>query len=211
MRWGDKRLRNITYKTSPGVKPEDIDTTEIVLEHFLTPSTRISASLYHYSTRDLINLALDPNDGLLYYNNLSGVVGQGMEWEAEHRWSNGAQAILSYSLQSAACDEDQGHALMNSPSHLLKLHLGVPLWSEQWRAGLETLYMSSRKSRAGEVHGYTLANLTVSGQWSRNLLFSFGVYNGLNAHYADPVGDNWNQDSLVRDGRSFRLKLNLRF
>lgn len=199
----------VTYKASPGVKPEDIDTTEIVLEHFLTPSTRLSASLYHYDMSNLIELRQSRTDGLLYYDNLNRGEGQGMELEAERRWNNGTQATLGYSLQRAG---DHRHdPLTNSPTHLLKLHLGVPLWSEHWRAGLETLYMSSRKSRMGEVDGHVLANLTVSGEWSKNLLFSFGVYNGLNAHYADPVGDDWKQNQLDRDGRSFRLKLNLRF
>ena len=81
------------------------------------------------------------------------------------------------------------------------MNLSLPLWGERWRAGFESQYLSSRGTIDGKVGDYL----------HRNLPFSVGLYNLFNTHYADPVGPSFLQDSVFQDGRSFRLKLNLRF
>ncbi len=198
-----------TSKASPGVGPENVGTLELDLEHYLTPSTRLGAAFYRYEIDALISQTLDPNDGLLYYMNVQDIEGLGMELEAEQRFANGIHGILGYSLQRA--QDSQGQTLANSPQNMVKLHLSAPLWSDDYRAGLETLYFGERYAKQGKVAGYVLTNFTVSVTPLKNVLFSAGVYNLWNAHYADPVGEDFVQNSIPQDSRGFRLKLTVRF
>ncbi|MGZ8244273.1 TonB-dependent receptor plug domain-containing protein [Methylomagnum sp.] len=200
---------NVSAKANLSLRPESIGTLELDLEHYLTPSTRLSAALYRYKIDALINQAVDPNDGLIFFKNNQGIEGLGMEVEAEQRFANGIHGVLGYSLQRA--EESQGQALTNSPQHMLKLHVSSPLWHDDYRLGLETLYFSARQAKRGHVDGYLLTNLMVNATPLSNVRLSFGVYNLWNAYYADPVGDDFVQNSIPQDGRGFRLKLTVGF
>ena len=187
-----------------GLLPETIKTFEFIVDHAFTPATHFSASAYRYHIDKLIG----PNSQD-YSANLETVKAYGIELEGEQRFRNGIQARLSYVWQHA--HDEHGKELSNSPHHQVKVHVSSPLWSEQWRAGLETLYFSDRDTLGGKVGDYVMGNLTVSGDLLKNIQFSAGVYNLLNAHYADPAGPSFRQDGIFQDGRSFRLKLNVRF
>jgi iron complex outermembrane receptor protein len=187
-----------------GIKPETIETLEFVADHFFTPATRASVSAYRYRIDQLIGPNADE-----YSANLGSAQGYGVELEGEQRFQNGVRGRLSYVYQRS--DDDGGRDLTNSPHHQVKLNLSLPLWGERWRAGFESQYLSSRGTIDGKVGDYLLGNLSFIGDLHRNLQFSVGLYNLFNTHYADPVGPSFLQDSVFQDGRSFRLKLNLRF
>ncbi len=60
--------------------------------------------------------------------------------------------------------------------------------------------------------GFGIVNLTLFSQnLVKNLEFSASVYNLLDRKYADPASTFHIQDTLERDGRSFRIKLTYRF
>lgn len=198
-----------TASANPNLKPEQVGTLEFDLEHYLTPSTRLGAAFYRYQIDALIAQAPDAANGTLTYVNARDVEGLGMELEAEQRYANGIQGILSYSLQRT--EDNHGQTLTNSPENMVKLHVSSPLGLDEYRLGLETLYFSSRKTKRGSVDGYVLTNLMATATPIKNVIFSFGVYNLWNTHYDDPVGDDFVQDSIPQDGRGFRLKLTVRF
>ena len=204
----ERNYEALGFKANPALKPERIETLEFALEHFATPSTRMAASLYYNQIDNLISqTAISATQ--TQFDNIAKAHALGAELEAEQRFRDGTRLQLSYSVQRT---EDGDHrVLTNSPLHMAKLHLSTPLWSEHWRGGLETLYLSERLSKAGRVDGQVLVNLTVSGDVLENLKASFGVYNLLDQHYADPVGDNFRQDRIYQDGIGFRLKLDARF
>lgn len=199
-----------SYKTNSGLRPETNRTIELVAEQFLGRSSRLALSLYHYDVSRLIRQTVDPGDGLLYYDNLGKVCGVGLEAEAERRFESGVQIAASYALQEAETLQDK--ELTNSPAHLLKLRLSTPLWNENWRLGVETQYVGERLVRTGDkTSDYILSNATLGANLDKNLNLSFSVYNVWNQRYADPVGRDFRQDRILQDGRSFRLKLTLRF
>lgn len=199
---------NITQKGNPNLSPEHTATLELDLEHYLTPSTRLGAAFYRYGIDDLIGQVTDPADGVLVYRNAQGIEGLGMELEAEQRFANGVRGTLGYSLQHA---ESLGRTLMNSPENMAKLHVSAPLWGDGYRVGLETLYFGRRYTKSGKVDGYVLTNLTALAEPIKDVAFSFSLYNLWNTHYADPVGEDFIQESIPQDGRGFRLKLTVRF
>lgn len=204
----ERNYQDEAYLPNFGLKPERIQSLEFAVEHYATPATRLVASLYYNCIDDLINQT-PVSATQVRFGNVANARSLGGELDAEHRFANGASLRLSYAAQST---EDGDHrTLTNSPRHMAKLHLAAPLWSEQWRAGLEAMYLSRRLTKVGDTAGYALVNFTVSGELLKNLRASAGVYNLLNQHYSDPVSEDFRQDSIPQDGIGFRLKLDLRF
>jgi iron complex outermembrane receptor protein len=198
-----------SVRGATGLVPETNETLELLLDHQLTPFTRLSASLYRYEVQELISQTDVIVNGYTSYENQASVQAQGMELEGEQRFRNGVRARLSYVWQRA--ESQFGQTLTNSPQHQVKLNLSVPLWDDRWRAGFETQYLSERLTQSSRVGDQILSNLNVSGDIHKNLQLSFGVYNLWNARYADPAGTEILGNSVIQDGRGFRLKLNLKF
>ncbi|MGH7972827.1 MAG: hypothetical protein ACREIC_29280, partial [Limisphaerales bacterium] len=114
----------------------------------------------------------------------------------------------------------------DSPNHLLKFNLSVPVVSDKLFAGLEFQYTSDRHSlhsttdidgqpitvQGEEAGGFGVINFTLFSQkLIKNLEISASVYNLLDRHYVDPASQFHVQDVIVQDGRSFRIKLTYRF
>lgn len=200
------------YKLNPDLRPEEIATYELVLEHYLDPNSRITLSAHDYKIDDLITLTTDPADGALVYQNLDKVEARGIELEMEQARTNGARWRASYALQRAE-DAITGRALTNSPRHLAKLNLTMPLPATVWRGGLEWQYTDQRRTlTGGETSSNVLTNLTLSSdQLAKGLEVSASLYNLFNKTYADPGGEEHIQDVIPQDGRGWRLKLTYRY
>lgn len=199
-------------KPNPDLQPENITTYEFIAEHYLQPNFRLILDVYKNEISGLINRVTDPADGLSVFTNLGKVVTKGAEVEAERIWDNGARLRSSYAWQSTR-DRDSGMKLSNSPAHMAKLNVSLPVWKETLRAGLELQYTSHRKTLSGDTtNGYLLVNATLLGErLAPGLDVSASVYNLFDRHYATPVGDEFARDAIVQDGRNFRIKLTLRF
>jgi iron complex outermembrane receptor protein len=200
------------YKLNPDLRPEEIATYELVLEHYLDSNSRITLSAYDYRIDDLITLVTDPSDGALVYQNLDKAEARGMELEVEQARGNGLRWRASYALQRTE-DAITGMILTNSPRHLAKLNLTAPLLRSVWRGGLEWQYTDRRRTLAGgESSSYAVMNLTVnSGQLAKGLEISASLYNLFDKTYSDPGGEEHLQDVIPQDGRGWRLKLNYRY
>jgi iron complex outermembrane receptor protein len=101
----------------------------------------------------------------------------------------------------------------NSPKHLVQASLSVPIIKQKVFAGVDLQFVSKRATLAGEYTGaYIVPNFTL---FTRNVLkgleVSASLYNGINQRYADPVGDGLAENTIVQDGRTFRIKVGYRF
>ncbi len=198
-----------TILNNPALRPEQIQTYELVYEHDLGNGLRATASRYSYSIRNLITQTYDPSSGSTTYRNQERAEAQGTELEVQKSWSNGADSRLSYVFQKAV-DPRTGELLTNMPKHLAKLNLVVPLVRDRFFAGIEEQYTGSRTTVAGRTtEGFAVTNLTLFGRGrQRTVEASLNIYNVLNRKYADPVsGDLFPLDSIQQDGRTIRVKL----
>jgi iron complex outermembrane receptor protein len=105
--------------------------------------------------------------------------------------------------------------MTNSPENIATLNVSTPALVLGVRAGLETQYVSSRKTALGTTGGYTLVNLTLrNATLAKNLELSASVYNLLDQDYGDPTTEDLaakGVDTIVQDGRTWQLKLVYRF
>jgi iron complex outermembrane receptor protein len=233
-----------------GLKSETIETYEVVLEHYFDKRTRLNLSLFHYKLHDFVNqhshINLTPQE--LRWTNWGMAQASGMELGMEKKWENGVSARASYSLTASKfgapvfeevsdpCDPcdvwlegiatHDDERMANSPLHLAKLNVIVPLIEDKLFAGFEAQYNSRRNTiyRAEwdeddkpfsyklRTNDYILANLTFTlVDVMKNMDLSFGIYNLFNTRYYHPAwGDN-ELLSVEQNGRSFLLNMRYRF
>lgn len=202
----------------PDIQPEEITGYELVYEQEIGKHLRSSLSGFYNQMDRLI--VFDSGS----YRNFDAETA-GMEAALEGAWPNGIRGRASYSFQST-----RNHSLAwdmpDSPNHLVKLNLSVPLVREKLFAGVEYQFVSNRRSlhntvdsanqpltvQGVEAGGYSVLNLTLFSQHLlKNLEFSASVYNVLDHRYSDPSSRFHVQDTLEQNGRTFRLKLTYRF
>ncbi len=189
---------------------ETVEAWEAVLDHRFAPELAVRASLYRWTTQDLITLGTEPVSGLAQYQSGGSVRTQGLELSADKVWASGARLRGSVSLQEA--DPPHGGRLPNSPDVLGKLNLSAPL-ARGWQAGYELQADSKRRSLAGsDLGGYAVSNLTLgTARLARGVELWLSVYNLFDRRFAQPGSEiNW-QNALEQDGRSASVKLVVRF
>ncbi len=203
---------NLSMKANPRLSPEKIAAYEAVLEQFVGDHLHLTAAAYHYRITDLIEQVTDDADGLLVFTNMKEVRARGFEFEAEGKLPHGVEGRASYMVQKTK-DDLTGEELTNSPRHMAKFNLVVPLRQGKLFSGAEIQYTGPRKTRTGpEAGGYTVANLTLFAQRILGgLEASASVYNVFDRKYGDPGGEELLQNVIPQDGRSFRGKITYRF
>lgn len=195
---------------SPDLQPEKMRSLELSWERRLGPGARLTVTAYQFSLSGLIAA-----DAAGMAQNGPDRVSRGTEIEFERRWPDQSILRAGYSLQMPGGGEGR---MDNAPQHMVKLNLGLPLGHEGWMAGIEAQAASRRFSAAGatRVGGHGVANLNVThrprgASWDA----AFGIYNLFDRRYDDPVAlDNAMpvlRDRIPQNGRSYRLKLTVRF
>jgi outer membrane receptor for ferrienterochelin and colicins len=198
---------NYSIKNNPELQPEEIRTLEFVLEQYLGRQFRVAGSAYRYTVAGLISQEPDDDD-LAIFRNIGKARAHGMEIELEGKNFRGFDGRISYALQRAE-NASNGASLANSPRHIAQLNLYLPCFSTKGGAGLEMRYMGARKTLSGnKVGGFLLVNNTfLYKKLLPKLDLSASIYNIFDKRYSDPAGEEHLQDSILQDGRSFRIRL----
>lgn len=186
--------------------PEKTKTFEFVAEYQPLGNLRLIATAFHNNINNLINLVNDPQENLLVYTNFGSVDMDGFEFEGDYFWDNGVRLRGSYAF-TYATDELHGSWLINSPRHLGKLNLSMPVWRDNVRLGVEWQYTSERKTKNNfRTPGYQVTNLTLTADsLIPGLDMSASLYNFFDSRYQHPAGDETIIESIPQDGRNFRL------
>jgi outer membrane receptor for ferrienterochelin and colicins len=199
------------YPETGDLEAETLDTWELIWEQALPRGHKFTTSLYYYRLEDLISQAALPS-GDIYYENLDHAHAAGAEFGIEGRYAGGAMARVSYAYQRAY-NAESGDDLSNSPRHLAKLQVSVPVYRDKVFAGLEAQYHGSTRTLAGRREDdFTVVNFTLfAHRFAKNLEASASIYNLFDTRYAYPGAEDHVQDVIPQDGRSFRLKLTWKF
>lgn len=217
------RTPNFEELSNPGfqnISPENITTYELVYEQEIGPHVRTSFSGFYNQMHNLI--IFDSGN----YTNMDAST-LGSELAVEGIFGNGIKSRVSYSYQHTR-DETLGWSMPDSPNHLVRANLSVPVWRDKIFADAEFQFVSDRASLnnipgvsgpltvQGETAGaYELVNLTLySRELVKHLQLSASIYNLFNKQYSDPVSPQFRvpgQDLIPQDGRTFAIKATYRF
>jgi iron complex outermembrane receptor protein len=198
---------------SNNLRPEKLETVELVLEHYFSPRLRAELNLFHTDIEDIIYLESLGDNQPQQYQNVGNIDSNGLELQLEQPINDGWQWRVSYSWQENR-DKATGQRLSNSPEHMVKFNLIAPLWTDKLFLGYELQYMSGRKMAQplDHVGDYVISNLTVFTQnWVKGLELSAGVYNLFDEQYFDPASDAHRQNGIEQDGLTFRIKTSINF
>jgi outer membrane cobalamin receptor len=195
------------------LRPETIDTHEVVWERYTGDWLRTSVSAYKYNADRLITLTESSNPAAFLavtYVNEGQVSAKGLELEAQMRLWRGAEGHMSYALQEAT-DRATNLTLMNSPRHMLKGRVSAPLFGNGSSVALEVLGIGSRLSVAGNrVDASTTADITVIKPLGSTFEITGTVRNLFDVDYAVPGGSQHLQDTIPQNGRTFRVGLRVK-
>lgn len=205
--------RRMTPAEGDNPTPETAQTTELVIEQDFADKTKLVASLFHYHISNRIGRISE-----------SDIVTNGVELELTKQWENRMRLKSSYTFQDAK-EVDTDLPLINSPKHLAKLNLSVPLLNEKLRMGLEVQYVGERPlyttQRKEYAPSHTLTNLTfTSHHFIPKTNISFAIKNLMDKKYGDVLAPQYlggtepqDQEGLTYPeyGRTFWLDLEYKF
>ena len=191
-------------------EPETIRTVELGWEQELGKHFRTTVSAYRNEITDLIDTEL--LGGAPHLANRSQVESRGVEFEIEGRARSGLRGRISYALQET-WDTATDKTLSNSPQHLGKFNLSVPLYQDKVFAGLEVQCQSAVRSVYDtRINSFWLMNATLFSQkMVKGLEFTASVQNLFDQPYAFPGSLIHRQAELPQLGRSLWFKLTYRF
>jgi len=194
------------YLPSVDLKPEEIETYEVDVEHYINNNLRLSLTLYRNETTNLIGLNSDINNDI-FYDNIDKVNSIGSDIEAEYISKTGLRVRTSYSYVDTEV-ESTGEALTNSPDNSFKFNLSDSIFNNKAKLGFELQYFSDRSTPQGDtVNAYNISNITISShKVFDKLTLSASIYNLFDKEYADPASEEHVQSSIIQDGRTYRVK-----
>jgi outer membrane receptor for ferrienterochelin and colicins len=200
------------YEDNLQLQPETIHSIEGVVGQAFGQHFSLSGSVFQNRIDNLITLETDPSNGQSVYRNSGKDDAIGTEIELDARFAGGLEGTASYSYTDAE-DAVTHQILGNSPQHLGKLNLAVPVVQRKLIAALDAQYTSPRLTLAGHsVSGFSVLNFTMLGHTlGKHLDLSGSVYNVFNKKYFDPGRPEDPEGSIQQDGRNFRIKITGRF
>lgn len=195
----------------PPLRPETINTYELVYEHYFNSTYRLSLSGYSYYIDGLITQA-KTEAGEPYYDNLEDVRARGVELELEGSYKNGTLLRGSWTIQRAK-DSATNLELTNSPRQLGKLSASAPILNSKVFANLDLQYNSHTLTLA-RTHSpsYWITNFTLNShdRWSKVELTA-GIYNAFDEQRLFPGSEEHAQAVLQQEGRTYGAEVVVRF
>jgi iron complex outermembrane receptor protein len=200
-----------SQEANPYLRPEKIQTTELVWEQDLSTAFRLSAAVFGNRITGLVGEGTDPNNGLLHFQNSQTAHSRGAELEIAGK-THQVEGRISYTFQKTR-DETSHILLADSPEQLFKMNLAVPLLHRALSGAVEFDFVDQRTAVTGEpVPGHFLTNFTLtSREFAGGFRLSGSIYNLFNRGYSDPVGVEIVGSEVPQDGIDFRIKLTKTF
>ena len=201
-----------SFDNNFSLRPETIRNVEGVVEQALGERVTLTGDVFHSWIDDLITLETNSADGNEIYLNSQRVNATGVEFEINGRLASGIQGTGSYSY-TVAQQPSASQTLPNSPRHLGKLNVSVPVIRQRLFASVDAQYASSVETLAGNtISGFGVFNATALGHaFGRHLDLSASVYNLLDKKYFNPGRPEDPEDAIQQDGRTFRVKMTAHF
>lgn len=190
------------------LQPEKVQNTEVVWEEYISTRVRTAVTAFRYDASNIIEQAATETDDL-YFTNVGGVEGSGLEAEVEVKLARGLSSRFSHAY-TRALNAVSRAPMSNSPRHLSKLGVQIPVAT--FFVGFEGQYVGERLTLGGEtLDAFFTPNLTLTSPAGQRIGFTVGVYNAFNHTYSDPGAEEHTQQSIQQDGRTVLARVRVAF
>ncbi len=199
------------FKLGPTLRSEHIHAEELVWEQRMGRDVLAIVSGYQYSLEHLIDEAVDPEDGLGYFDNTSEADGLGVEAELRAQIGARGHGYVSYAYERAR-ETGPESRLTNSPDHLGRAGVVLPV-APRLYAAAEVVVESGRLTVYDtETDPVVLLNLNLSTtDLPGGVRGALLVRNALDETYAYPGGFEHLQPAIRQNGRDIALTVEYRF
>lgn len=195
---------------NPALDPEEIVTSELLVERQIGDAFIGSVSVYRYTMNNLISAVPVGSEGMVQFRNLDHVAAQGVELQLDANLAGGTWGYLSWAHQETV-DDATDRQLTNSPKDIFRLGLAVP-FAERFAAAAEARYESSRTTvYETELGSFVVADLHLTAELSERIHLGLHVRNAFDEDYQTPGGIEHVQAGLPQEGRDARLRLTFDF
>lgn len=209
----ESELSTSYYTRNPSLRAERISVSEIEFQQHLLSPLLLTATVFHYRLRDLID-QVESEEAGVSFRNRARARAAGVEVQADVRPEAPVAATATYSFQRAR-DEEADTDLTNSPRHLATVSFRTghtrgltTATTVRYEAGRKTLLNSRTPS-------FVRTDFAVTYAWSGNRLplwaqeaaLSLRVTNVFDAVYATPGGFEHHQASIPQAGRMLTVRV----
>lgn len=201
----------LDVRANPDLEPEEIRTVELLWEQQWSPGLLTTASLYDYDMKNLITAVEDPADGSVQFQNVDRVDARGLELQVEARRADGRWASVSYVVQESE-DRATGRRLSNSPRHLARAMLSLPL-PRRGSASVQVRWESERTTVYDTRLGsFLVVDLHATAElFAGRVVLALHVLNAFDEAYETPGGFEHLQDGIRQRGREVRVPVTVSF
>lgn len=198
----------VSSESNPRLRPETIQTEELVWEQDLVANFRFSTSLFGNQLAHLIDQVTDPSTGFIVFKNSQAVHSRGVEVELSGTTKAGLDGRVSYTFQRTE-NPLTSLQLAGLPEQTAKVNILWPMAHARLTPAFELQYSDARNTLAGtQVARYVVSNVTVtSREFAQGFRVSGSVYNVFNSPYRDPVGAEIDGTTVLQNGRDFRVQV----
>lgn len=205
---------------NPNLKPEEIQTIELVLDYRITPTLNLTSNLFFYDWDDRIIYLQDAQTDTMTATNAGKQKGRGIELEGRWKVTKNFSMLLNYAFQHAT--DEQDHDAPNAPEQEAYLRTDWLMFSN-WYLDSQINWIADRKRTFDDprppIDDYTTIDITLrykdirQGHWN----FALGIRNLLDADAREPSQgpDSFGLISIPNDlplaGRNYFLELRYQF
>lgn len=192
---------NVPFEV-PTPTPEQIQTTELSYEQFVSTTFNYKITLFQSELRDLIGL--DFYGG--YFVNQSPLQSRGLELALEQKFEHGQQLKANFSWQQS--DQQSPVPPENSPKHLFNLHFNQPL-TPRLQLGWQVQAVSHRLMPEIRLPGYVISHAHLLWQCSEQIDVALSLYNLTDTEYYDQPSIY--DYPVTQQGRTLKFTFEWRF
>ncbi len=198
---------NPTQTGNPDTKPEKIKTYEAAIEYQFTKNHSLAVTYFDSEIEDIIDIENTK------FKNLGRTKVNGIETELKAKYGNSSYGYINYTYQYP-WDVSAAKRLHDVATHKGNIGFNMGL-NEYLNANANLLVVGARPRKStdtrGELSGYEVLDLTLIGNFYRDLEIRGSVYNLLDKRYTDPENTGQVKNDFPREGISFIAEARYKF
>lgn len=180
-------INNPIVLGNKNLEPEKIKTTELAVDYRLNFDWQLTANLFYYQAKDLINW-IAQGDGTNVAQNSDNQNGYGAELEAHWKPSESLKIKAGYAWQNSE-NQTTKQDIADAPGQTFNVSINWDI-NEELKLYIDTHWIMSRERLSSDIRDniddYNRTNISANYKVSNNLSMKFTVRNAFDSNALEP-------------------------